>query len=109
MKEASPNGGALGQVTERELDLLKASMGSINLQQTDKMLIYNLKELNQIYSLIRQKVANNIELETDLTRKSELMQIFNLGTDQKTGLEQREALNQLEANEMPEDMKKRYE
>ena len=57
MREASPTGGALGAVTEGELDLLKSSLGSISQSQSQGQLLYNLNRLEEIYSGIMQKFA----------------------------------------------------
>lgn len=57
MRESSPTGGALGAVTERELDLLKSSLGSISQSQGQEQLLQNLSRLEQIYSGIMQKFS----------------------------------------------------
>lgn len=57
MREASPTGGALGQVTERELSFLQATLGSLEQVQSEEQLLENLDRLNQIYTQILQKAA----------------------------------------------------
>lgn len=57
MRESSPTGGALGAVTERELDLLKSSLGSISQSQSQDQLLQNLSRLEEIYSGIMQKFS----------------------------------------------------
>ena len=57
MRESSPTGGALGAVTERELDLLKSSLGSISQSQGQEQLLQNLNRLEEIYSGIMQKFS----------------------------------------------------
>lgn len=42
MRDASPTGGALGQVSEKELDQLNASMGNLNIGQSPEQLRENL-------------------------------------------------------------------
>ena len=49
MREQSPTGGALGNVTERELDLLKATFGSLKTSQSPAQLTRNLNEALKIY------------------------------------------------------------
>lgn len=48
MREASPTGGALGQVSERENVLLQAVQGSLDQGQTPEQLIKNLKRVKQL-------------------------------------------------------------
>ena len=45
MRDASPTGGALGQVSERELALLNSVLGAVAQSQTDDQLIDNLRRL----------------------------------------------------------------
>jgi len=55
MREASPTGGALGQVTERELATLQATLGSLVQSQSQEQLLYNLDRLEQVYNDIMEK------------------------------------------------------
>lgn len=55
MRDASPTGGALGQVSERELATLEAVLGSLSLSQSEGQLIKNLDRLNDIYGVILRK------------------------------------------------------
>lgn len=48
MRNASKTGGALGSITERELQLLAATRGSLEQSQDAKQLAYNLKRLNNV-------------------------------------------------------------
>lgn len=52
MREASPTGGALGQVSERELADLQAVFGSLDQAQTSEQLMYNLQRLRVEYNNI---------------------------------------------------------
>lgn len=45
MRDQSPTGGALGQVTERELALLQATLGNLEQAQTGEQLLFNLRRL----------------------------------------------------------------
>ena len=49
MREASKTGGALGQVTERELDLLKASTANINPNLSHDTFLKNVERARQVY------------------------------------------------------------
>ena len=49
MREASPTGGALGSVSERELDLLTSAISSLNIGQSEAQLIENLKAVRKHY------------------------------------------------------------
>jgi hypothetical protein len=48
MRNASPTGGALGSITERELSLLAATRGALQQSQDGKQLVFNLKRLNNV-------------------------------------------------------------
>lgn len=50
MREASPTGGALGQVAVQELQALQASIGSLELGQDKKELTNNLNKIEHHYS-----------------------------------------------------------
>lgn len=49
MREASPTGGALGQVTEREHKLLQAVLGNLSQSQTEEQFMQNLSRLRDLY------------------------------------------------------------
>lgn len=49
MREASPTGGALGQVTEREIAYLQATIGSLDQAQDAVQLADNLKRVKNAY------------------------------------------------------------
>ena len=49
MREASPTGGALGQVSNLELTQLNAAIGSLDQSQTAEQLADNLKRVKNIY------------------------------------------------------------
>ncbi len=49
MRDASPTGGALGQVSEMELTLLKSSLGSLRQSQTQVEFMRNLKKVQKHY------------------------------------------------------------
>lgn len=55
MREASKTGGALGQVSERELALLESSLGAINMSQSPTQVKAELKKIDD--SLIRWQAA----------------------------------------------------
>lgn len=52
MRDASPTGGALGQVSEFENRLLQATIGSLEQSQDKDQLIYNLRRVQNIYDAI---------------------------------------------------------
>jgi len=57
MREASPTGGALGQVSNQELNTLQAVLGNLSFSQSQENLERNLGRLKTIYSDIL-KTAN---------------------------------------------------
>lgn len=50
MREASPTGGALGQVAVQELEALQSVLGSLSQSQSEAQLMDNLERLNEIYT-----------------------------------------------------------
>lgn len=55
MREASPTGGALGQVSERELDLLMATLSSLDQAQTEEQFLQSLNKVETRYKNIIKK------------------------------------------------------
>ena len=55
MRDASKTGGALGQISDRELETLQAVMGSLSLKQSESQLTKNLDKLDKIYKGILAK------------------------------------------------------
>ena len=49
MRAASPTGGALGQVSERENKLLQATYGSLSQSQSEEQFKRNLRRLRETY------------------------------------------------------------
>lgn len=52
LRDASPTGGALGQVTERELAFLQSVLGSLDVTQGTPQLLENLQKIQQSYQRI---------------------------------------------------------
>lgn len=57
MRDNSPTGGALGQVTERELDLLRDALVAISQSQSPEMLKENLETYKQLRQQSLQRAA----------------------------------------------------
>ena len=55
MRDASKTGGALGQVSERELDLLEKSMGAVDPSLPDKQFRRNMKEVKTEFNKILKR------------------------------------------------------
>lgn len=49
MREASPTGGALGQVSNQEIDALQSTIANLDLSQTPQQLAENLKKVREHY------------------------------------------------------------
>jgi hypothetical protein len=60
MRDASPTGGALGQVSERELALLNGALGSLKQSQTKEQLRANLANVKRIYN----QIVNGVDVPT---------------------------------------------
>ena len=63
MKEASRTGGALGQIAVRELDLLGASVASLNTSQGPDQLKANLRRVVQHFKSWQEKVKKAWDVE----------------------------------------------
>ena len=59
MREASPTGGALGQVSDRELKSLQAVFGNLDQAQSADQLRYNMKLLQHEYNNVVHGVGNH--------------------------------------------------
>lgn len=57
MREASPTGGALGQVSEMELTYLQSTLGSLEQSQSEEQFLRNLERVEQIYVQIMKKAS----------------------------------------------------
>ena len=57
MREASPTGGALGAVSERELSTLQSVLGSLDQAQSQAQFERNLNRLEDIYTEIMRKAS----------------------------------------------------
>lgn len=58
MRAASPTGGALGNVTERELDMLQSTVTTLDQGLPDYMLKANLEYISEIYTKIRKNLED---------------------------------------------------
>lgn len=57
MREASPTGGALGQVTERELERLEAVLANLDQEQTREQFVTNLENVRTTYQNAMNEVT----------------------------------------------------
>lgn len=59
MRAASPTGGALGQVSERENTLLQSTLGSLSIWQSKEALKDNLQDINRSFKSVTAGVKLN--------------------------------------------------
>ena len=59
MREASPTGGALGQVSERELAFLQNVFGNMETDQSPAQLKYNMQLFQYVYNTLIHGVGNH--------------------------------------------------
>jgi hypothetical protein len=52
MRAASPTGGALGNVTERENALLQSVLGNLEQSQSKEQLVYNLRRVRDVFNIV---------------------------------------------------------
>jgi hypothetical protein len=69
MRRESPNGAALGNVTERELAFLQRVVGSLDLIQSDPQLLKNISVIREI----QNKVINEGLSDADIARYSAML------------------------------------
>jgi hypothetical protein len=62
MKAASPTGGALGAISERELDLLASNLGSIDPSLSFFLFKQNLDEIENIASRAKEGIKEQVQL-----------------------------------------------
>lgn len=55
MRAASPTGGALGAISDREIILLSSTLASLSQKQSPEQLAQNIKQLREIYTTIKAK------------------------------------------------------
>lgn len=63
MRASSPTGGALGNVSDKDINLLQSTLGSLKIRQSKEQLISNLKKAKEI--LIRTYNNQQKAFETD--------------------------------------------
>lgn len=68
MKRSSPTGGALGQVTEREIEFLQNTVASLDVGLEDKVLKANLLEVKEKYEDIIKRIKTGIEEEQGVSQ-----------------------------------------
>ena len=73
MREASPTGGALGQVSNQELSSLQAVFGNLDQAQDDDDLKYNLGLLRHVYNNVVHGVGNHPYLHPNDANYSEIL------------------------------------
>ena len=70
MRESSPTGGALGNVTIGELERLESVYGSLNLGQDPEALKANLQRIDNIFADIAYGTPEQIQQQVDQGRIS---------------------------------------
>jgi hypothetical protein len=68
MRAASPTGGALGNVTERELDLLGSTVANLNPDLPPEELLANLNFINEQYKRIAKLAEDDLRLSNTNTQ-----------------------------------------
>lgn len=73
MRESSPTGGALGQVTEKELRFLQSVAGSLEQSQSQEQFVRNLNRLKEAFSYVvdRSNTVPFEEIASDTPKQAE--------------------------------------
>jgi hypothetical protein len=61
MRQASPTGGALGQVAVKELDMLQATLGNLDPSQSDEQLTENLNQIRKHIQAWRDTIVQDAQ------------------------------------------------
>ena len=77
LKEASETGGALGQVSNFELENLQAVRGSLEQTQSPEQLLRNTKRIKESYGNYLRSIYNNLKIdrETKIRVKQMMIQL----------------------------------
>jgi len=67
MRDNSPTGGALGQVTELEIKLLQAMIGRLDLLQTPENLFSKIADIERRYAKLTTKITQGYTVNADGT------------------------------------------
>ena len=74
MRDASKTGGALGAISERELDLLERAVTNINPDQSHEQFLTNLQQARQAYlaklAMIEPQLATRLGYDPDAAEKA---------------------------------------
>ena len=83
MRRASPTGGALGQVSERELSFLQSTIASLNLKQDDITLTNNLKQIKNSFQRVKAftQVESGVPVTVRVTSQDGETATFTVGKD----------------------------
>lgn len=71
MRAASPTGGALGSVSERELQLLGAAQESLDQGQSKEIVLENLRKVKNSYNVLNQNIAEKHNIDYSAPAMSE--------------------------------------
>lgn len=66
MRDSSPTGGALGQITERELELLKSTIANLDPSQSQDQFISNLTDAKRAYLDLLERIEPGASEEYNL-------------------------------------------
>jgi len=66
MRESSPTGGALGQVAVQELEALQATVGSLQVGQSQEQLQGNLADVEEHYTAFLEAIGYNVAPNGDV-------------------------------------------
>jgi hypothetical protein len=85
MRELSKTGGAVGSVTEKEMDKLANSWRNMSLRQGEKNMQGNLRQLAQDFNDSMQNIAKSYELQYGKKMQFAPIKIPGLDTTKPTG------------------------
>jgi len=98
MRASNKTGGGLGAISEKEMELLKASMGAFDKTLSRESQLTALRDLDKVYSGILSKARAYPESNR-----------FGFGAEAiPVGSNQAEAVNQVNQQQMPQEVRQRY-
>lgn len=66
MRQSSPTGAGLGNVTNIELDLLQATMGNLDQSQTEEQFLRNLQRVSDLFEKVIHEGIDDVEGSIDV-------------------------------------------
>jgi len=78
LRDASPTGGALGQVSERELDMLESSVANLDIANRPEVLRQNLQQVIKSYNAVIDNIVKQALIENPNLTDEQIKQMLGI-------------------------------